>query len=154
MKTFPVSIRRLVATLTSVSFALNFAWEMLQAPLFSSMRELSLGDALITCARAALGDVVLTVVTYLVVGAVAGDMRWGYRPAAGRLLAFCVLGIVTTVALEIHATRTARWTYADSMPLVPLLGVAWVPVFQWAIVPPLCIATLRFVAQWRGKRRP
>ena len=143
-----------VTALAAVSFTLNFAWEMVQMPLFSSMAGMSFGDALIVCTRAALGDVVLTVGAYLAVAVIACDVRWGHRPAIGQLLAFCLLGIAATIVLEIHAIRTARWTYAESMPRVPLLGVAWIPLLQWAVVPTLCIGAMRFLGRWRGKRRP
>lgn len=134
-----------VATLAALSFALNFAWEMVQMPLFSSTTGMSFRDALIVCTRATLGDVAVSLGAYLVVGAMARGLRWGHRPATGQLLAFWLLGIAATIILELHAIRTARWTYAESMPRVPFLGVAWVPLLQWTVVPALCIGAMRLI---------
>lgn len=133
----------LLAAIAAVSFALNFLWEFAQAPLFSSMKQLALEEALFVCLRATLGDVVLALAAYLGVALATHDLRWALRPSGGRLAAFTALGIGATILLELHAIGTGRWVYDDSMPRLPLLGVGLSPILQWTLLPPISLVAVR-----------
>ena len=137
------SVPGLLAAIAGVSFALNFPWEVAQAPFFSSMEQLAFEEGLFACLRAALGDVVLTLAAYLIVAWATHDLRWALRPAGRRLAAFTALGIGATILLELHALGTGRWVYDDSMPRLPLLGVGLVPILQWILLPPISVFAVR-----------
>lgn len=136
-------ISSLLVVFLALTVALHFLWEIAQAPLFSSMRELSFAQAFLVCLRATFGDVVLGSAAYLVIALASQNLRWGSQPGGGRLAAFSLVGVAATIALELHATGTGRWIYADSMPRLPLLGVGLSPVLQWIIVPSISIVALR-----------
>lgn len=76
-------IPSLLAAFAAVTFALNFLWELAQAPLFSSMGRLSFEEAFLVCLRATLGDVVLALAAYLAVALAAQDLA-GYCGPASR----------------------------------------------------------------------
>ena len=45
-----------------------------------------------------------------------------------------------TVLMEWLATGSLnRWAYADSMPIVPFLGIGLLPALQWLLLPPLVV---------------
>ncbi|MEK7584706.1 MAG: hypothetical protein AAB490_05665 [Patescibacteria group bacterium] len=41
-----------------------------------------------------------------------------------------VFGILFSIAVEVHALQTGRWTYTDAMPLIPFLGTGLTPTIQ------------------------
>jgi L-cystine uptake protein TcyP (sodium:dicarboxylate symporter family) len=50
------------------------------------------------------------------------------------LSAGLVIGIVVEW-LAVHLL--ARWNYTDRMPIIPWIGIGWVPVLQMVVLPPL-----------------
>lgn len=130
------------AALAAAALPLHFAWERLQSPLFESMKGLSLARATSLCARAALGDLALTVVCYGAVAVVRGNRAWLLSPNGASIAAYLALGIAATAALEVDAVYHAgRWSYASNMPLVAGIGLA--PLLQWFVVPLLTLWAVR-----------
>jgi hypothetical protein len=129
---------RLLVVVFLVAIAVNFAWEMAQAELFEPMGEAA--QATWRCLVASLGDgmIVLTISAsgWLVFG--RGD--WFVRPGLKGYLFMGTLGIVFAVLIERHALSTGRWSYAGRMPIIPLIGVGFVPVVQMTLLPPVVFA--------------
>lgn len=97
-------------------------------------------EAVLFCTRATLGDVVIALSAYWVVAAYRRRRDWLYQPDGRSLLVFIAVGIVTTIALEWHATELQqRWQYADIMPTLSLLGTGLAPLLQWLLLPPLIV---------------
>jgi hypothetical protein len=49
-----------------------------------------------------------------------------------------------TIVMEWLAIRVlGRWAYAETMPVVPLLGVGVAPFVQWIVLPPLVVWFVR-----------
>lgn len=143
MRAHSRDIRRMLAAFAAVTFALNFPWELAQAPLFASMGQLAFEEAFLACLRATLGDVVLALAAYLAVALATQDLLWALRPGVARLAAFSALGIGATIILELHATGSGRWVYGDSMPRLPPLGVGLSPILQWTFLPPTSVVAVR-----------
>ena len=128
--------------LAAASLPLHFAWEMLQAPLFESMKGLSFAYATSLCARATLGDLAVTAGCYGAVAVVRGTRAWLLSPSAGSIAAYLALGVAATAALEVNAVYHAgRWSYAATMPLFAGIGLA--PLLQWLVVPLLALWVAR-----------
>lgn len=142
------------ALLTLVAFPLSFAWEMLQAPLYRGMLDLSRAEATWRCALASVGDVAIMLVAYAVVALVVSDRVWLLRSRPGRDLALDIcLGLIATIVLEILNVRVwARWSYGPRMPRIGTIGVA--PLAQWAVVPlaALWLVRLRLITIARRAR--
>ncbi|MFU8818245.1 MAG: hypothetical protein ACNA74_00820 [Desulfurivibrio sp.] len=119
---------------------LNYPWEFFQAPFFKWMPEMPHWEAVLFCTRATLGDLLLALIAFWVVAALRRDRAWILTPTLPAVLAFILTGVVVTVGLEWYATQIGgRWEYAESMPLLPLLGTGLLPVAQWTILPPLLL---------------
>jgi len=141
-------IRRLLdAPETNVAifaFLLNVVWEFAQVPLFAGMRAAPHWTAILVCGRAALGDVVIALVGFWVVAAVAGSRGWILHATARQVAGFVTVGVLITLVMEWLATRVlGRWAYAETMAVVPLLGVGVAPLVQWIVLPPLVVWFVR-----------
>jgi hypothetical protein len=129
---------RLFLAFFVIAVAVNFVWEMGQSPLFAPMGGwlsgswrsfvASLGDGVIVLAIAATGRLVF------------GRVDWFVRPAFAGYVFMGALGVIIATAIEIVARATGRWSYADRMPLIPVVHVGLVPVLQMLVLPPLVFA--------------
>lgn len=122
------------------SLLLNFPWELMQVPLFLGMRESTHGVAIKACTFATLGDGVITLLAYWGGSLLVQDRRWIARPRWVPILAMIGIGVAITVLLERWAIVSDwGWRYAETMPVVPMLGVGLTPMLQWVILPPLLV---------------
>lgn len=80
-----------VASLALWALALNFAWEMLQAPLFVGMLEMPAWDATKRCLQATFGDAMMILIAFAAVGLARRDWGWIQRPSSSALSAFWLL---------------------------------------------------------------
>lgn len=122
------------------AFVINFVWEMLQMPLFSYPQDASLVQINLACIQASAGDAVMIVISFWIVAALRKDRGWILRPSLRSLALFLLPGIIMTIAFEALATGPLhRWTYADTMPILPGLGTGITPLAQWLILPPIIV---------------
>ena len=134
-------MRAILGWIAAFGFLLNLPWEFLQTPLYAQMPAAPHWAAIKVCTRAAVGDALILVATYISVALVAAYPRWILRARPWQLAAWCAQGLVITVMIEWLALRGAwlggGWQYSDAMPLVPGLGVGASPLAQWLLLPPL-----------------
>lgn len=128
-------------------WALNFAWEVLQGPLY--VGHAGFGPHLWACFTASLADVVIVAGLYVFVAAAAADLRWYAAPRfAPRLAALAAAGFVTAVVIELRALDLGKWSYAEAMPRVPELDVGLSPILQMVLIPSvLALASRRWGAE-------
>jgi hypothetical protein len=120
----------------------SYPWEFIQAPLYAGMSDQRHWDAVKTCTIAALGDGVLIVVAYWGTAWLVRNRRWIIAPTARAMTPFLLIGLCITIVIEWLAQRgwwLQQWNYSAAMPLIPGLGVGWVPVLQWMLLPPLVV---------------
>ena len=125
------------------AFLLNFVWEMWQIPFYQDMLAKAHGDGVWQCTRATFGDVLIMLVAFGTVAVTARSRCWILQPSWPQLLAFVAVGVLITVGMEEISTRLDRWTYADIMPILPLLGTGVLPLVQWVVIPPLVVWFVR-----------
>lgn len=124
--------------LAGFGFLTHFVWEMLQVPWFIGMAETSHGAVVWLCIRATGGDVLILLASFWLVSMVQGHRRWLLEDKLKPAIALIITALIGTIILELLATGPLeRWTYADSMPIMPLLGVGLAPLLQWLLLPPL-----------------
>lgn len=122
------------------AFLLNLVWEFAQVPLFAGMPSAAHWHAILVCGRATLGDVLIALTSFWAVAASAHTRSWVLRPTARQLTGFVAAGVLITIVMEWLATQVlGRWTYAESMPVIPLLGTGLSPLLQWVVVPPIVV---------------
>lgn len=124
----------------AVSFALNFVWENVQAPLYN--RYESFLSHLPACLVGTLGDATITTLLYLSVTRAARDPWWFTRSSRATSAATASVGLLVAAVTEVIALRRGFWSYGQRMPRVPLLGVGVMPLVQLAA---LSIVTLKLL---------
>jgi len=129
------------------AFLLNYPWESLQAPLFAGMRTAAHWDAVKACTQASLGDAAIMLFAYLGVAGATRDRWWFRSPLYGPITGFVCLGVIITILIEYLATTSVNpnwgWRYANSMPVLPLIGLGLTPLLQWLLIPPIAIWFVR-----------
>ena len=137
---------RFLFSLFLVSTALHFGWEISQMRYYLfSVPSLPSYDVFIeghwtTAAK----DGLITVALYLLVGMLVKNAGWAKRFNRQRFMFLIVLGFLWAVGVEYHAIEVAhRWTYAKSMPMIPILNVGVAPVLQMVIIPFFAIWLIR-----------
>ncbi len=102
-----------------LAFALNFAWEMAQMPLYATRVTTE------RCLTAAGGDVAVTAIALALAAAVARGRRWLLWAALILLL------VGAAAAIERLALSAGRWSYA-AMPT--LVGIGLAPLAQLPLI--------------------
>ena len=126
--------------LAGFGFLLHFAWEMMQVPWFDGMLEASHGTVVWLCTRATFGDVVIMVFAFWVGSWTVRSRTWVVARFWRPVLVTIATGLLITVVFEWMATGMLdRWSYADTMPVVPGVGIGLTPFLQWLLLPPLVL---------------
>ena len=136
------------AALVLSAFGLNWLWEMIQMPAYVEMAGRSWGETALPCARAALGDVAMTLGIYGIGSLSAGRSSWGMDHQWNVYLAAALLGGLCAAAYEWNSLATGRWSYNEHMPIVPVLGVGLWPQLQLMLLVPSSLG----VAAWWSSR--
>jgi hypothetical protein len=114
--------------------ALNLAWEMMQANWFASMRGLPLLPATLLCFRAALGDLVIAALAFVLAALVVRSAMWpAERGIVVPATIFIGLAMAAVIAYEQFALSNGRWRYDETMPT--LFGIGALPLLQWLVLP-------------------
>lgn len=122
------------------SFLLSFFWEIQQMWFYQIPAGYSHFDIVRNCTLATVGDVVIILIAFWAVAALSKSRQWLRYPNRSQMGVFILVGVVITVVIEALATGPLnRWTYAESMPTIPILGTGLVPLSMWFLVPPLTI---------------
>lgn len=119
-----------------VSLAAHLGWEVLQLPLYTLWSTGTLRQQAFSVLHCTLGDVMIAGLALLVALSLFGRTEW---PAAGArhvYLASLMLGIGYTIYSEwLNVSVRGSWSYAESMPVIPMLGTGLTPLLQWIVVP-------------------
>lgn len=123
-----------------LSFLGHFAWEILQAPLFSSLSQLDHFAGIYICLKATLGDLAIALAAFWCAAILGRSRAWFTRPGKRAPVVFFAVGLLLTIGLEyVHTEITARWAYDGAMPLLPIIGTGLAPILQWIFVPLLVL---------------
>ena len=122
--------------------ALNLAWEIAQAPLYTLWTEARPGYIAFAIAHCTLGDVLIGAAALLLALILLREgplARWRWRRIA---VVAVVLGVAYTIFSEwMNVTVLRSWAYTGSMPTVELAGfeMGLGPLAQWLLLPPLAL---------------
>lgn len=140
--------------LLALSFLGHFAWEILQAPLFSSMNQVDHFAGIYICLKATLGDLAIALAAFWTAAVLGRSRRWFALPGRRATTVFFTVGLLLTIGLEhLHTEITGRWAYDEAMPLLPVIGTGLAPILQWIFVPLLVLWYLRRLAPSIGDAR-
>lgn len=130
-----------------LSFLGHFAWEILQAPLFSSLSQVDHFVGISICLKATVGDLAIALAAFWCAAFVVRNRQWVNLPGRRASTAFFAVGLLMTVGLEYLNTEvTDGWVYGDVMPVLPIIGTGLSPMLQWVFVPMLVLWYMRRLA--------
>lgn len=130
-----------------VAVALNYLWEVAQAPLYLGFEDWN--SVWWHCVVAALGDGILVWLIFVVGWITFKRFEWYVHPSGRALAVMLVAGLLIGVGIEwVAINKLGRWAYTVHMPLLPGLDVGLVPTLQMLLLPPVIF---RIAAWWVGK---
>jgi hypothetical protein len=129
-----------------VAVALNYPWEVAQAPLYAGFANWS--SVWWHCFVAALGDGILVWLIFVIGWITFRRFNWYAQPGSRALALMLLAGLFIGFGIEwVAINLLGRWAYTVDMPLLPGLDVGLVPVLQMLLLPP---AIFRIAARWNG----
>lgn len=142
-----------------LSFMGHFTWELLQAPLFSSLTDKGHIPGILICLKATLGDLGIALAAFWAASVAGRGRDWAAHPAVVPVAVYLSTGLAITIGFEFLSTEILdRWTYAPDMPRLPLFGTGLSPFLQWLIIPSLVLWYLNRLSSLndpsRSNRRP
>ncbi len=125
--------KRVTYLIISFSLLLNFAWEMLQMPLFLNM--LPGWQSTLFCILASVADTIMVLLIYYGFALLYNNNWWMIRPGPYRLMILVLTGGAGAVLAELRHINLGTWGYSTHMPMIPGLKVGLVPVLQFMLLP-------------------
>ncbi len=121
------------------SFVLNATWEWIQSPFFVDITS-DLNTIIWYRIHCTLGDSIILLTGYILMSFYYRNFSWVHNSNVKHHAIFVVMGITYTLFSEyLNVYVRNSWSYSDYMPLLPLINISLVPVFQWIILPPVVI---------------
>jgi hypothetical protein len=124
------------------AFLVNFVYEVWQSPYFEFYNQPSLAEKIAAINHCTFGDGVITVICSLIVSWLYRSRYWILQASWKSILIFTGLGWAYTFVSEIYRTRIAH-LYGVFNFTLPIIGISWLPLLQWAILPPIVIYLTR-----------
>ncbi|HEY2922055.1 MAG TPA: hypothetical protein VGK77_24000 [Candidatus Binatia bacterium] len=120
-----------------VAVAVNYLWELAQAPLYVGM-EIYNSAIFGHCFVASLGDGVMVLLIVAAGWVTLRQQDWFQQPNVSGYLLMLTTGFVMSVMVEwlgVHILR--RWEYSENMPMLPGLSIGLIPIAQMLFLPPV-----------------
>ena len=127
--------KRFVFCTLLVAFVLNFAWEIIQGPLYKgftyNISHISF------CGLASVADAVMVLLIYFVLSIVYKDPLWIKHLNLESILMLLMIGGIGAILAEMRHLSQGNWAYAPSMPILPFVNAGLSPVLQFMFLPVL-----------------
>lgn len=124
---------RFILTITVLAFSLNFAWELMQLPLYKNSSYSIYHIAF--CALASLADAIMVLLLYFGFAFVFRNPFWTQHLKWQRSVIVILTGGAGAALSEIRHLSLGSWAYSDLMPVIPIVHVGISPVSQFMILP-------------------
>lgn len=137
-----------ITTIFVVAVLFNFPWEVGQMPLY--VEEGDLLEFAVHCIVPSLGDGIILLTIFGIGLGVSRRSDWTDKPGTAGYALMLFSGFSIAVIIEWGAVYVIeRWTYTNSMPRLPGLGVGLSPILQMIVLPPIIFG----VTEWWLNRR-
>ena len=131
---------------------LQVLWETAQLPLYTVWYQKEWGYILYSIVHCTLGDLLILLISYELIALLNRNRYWIDKGVLWNGLVFTVFGAGYTIYSEVTNVYIEKtWTYADVMPIVPIVGIGLAPLLQWLIIPPLLLWLTRLTGQQARK---
>jgi hypothetical protein len=139
--------KQYVFTLILAAFLLNAAWEVLQIPLY--VGGMYSWSHILFCLLASLADAIMVVLIYFGFAIIYKNAFWIQSLNLSRVIFLIMTGGIGAVLAETRHLSIGTWSYAETMPLIPVVAVGLSPVLQFMILPLLIyIISFKMVMQY------
>ncbi len=128
-----VGFKRFVFTTLVLAFLLNFAWEVIQIPLYKGS-SYSI-EQIAFCALASVADAIMVLLIYFCFALVYKNPLWVQNLTAPRIFILMLVGVAGAIVAEIRHLSAGNWAYDKSMPILPGVDVGLSPVLQFMLLP-------------------
>lgn len=132
-------LSRFFISVAVVSLLLHSIWEISQMAAYKDLTGRPFLEAATRCVPAIFGDVGITIWIYALGALAAHKLSWALRPRWNVYATAGVLGATHAFWIERAAIGSGRWTYTQTMPVVPMLNVGLWPLLQLTVLTPLTI---------------
>lgn len=127
--------KRFVFFALVLAFLLNFAWEVVQMPLY---KDASFNlQSVAFCALASIADAVMVLLIYLCFALLYKKPLWVEELTASRIFLVMVVGGIGAIIAEMRHVSAGNWAYDESMPILPIVDAGLSPVLQFMLLPVL-----------------
>ena len=130
-----VVFKRFVYTALLLAFIVNFAWEILQVPLYKNATYTIHHIAF--CALASVADAIMVLLIYFCFVLIYKKPLWVEELTSPRIFILMLVGAVGAIVAEMRHLSAGNWAYDESMPLLPVVNVGLSPVLQFMLLPVL-----------------
>jgi hypothetical protein len=124
------------------AFLLNFVYEVWQAPYYTFYNSPTLAEKIRDLTHCTFGDGVIILMCYWVVSAIARTRYWILQPTWQLTAMLTSIGLIITLLYETYRVNVTR-AYGVPVLAVPGLGMSWLAVLQWVVLPPFVIYLAR-----------
>ena len=126
---------KFIFIMITLSFLLNFAWELLQLPLYKNAAYNI--EHIAFCALASIADVLMVLLLYFGIAFIFKNPFWIDPLKLHRIAIVVLIGGAGAVLSEMRHLSLGSWVYDNSMPILPFVSVGIAPVLQFMILPVL-----------------
>lgn len=127
------SYNRLILVISVMAFVLNFIWELVQGPLYQTfgydLKHISF------CALASVADMFMVLILFFGFSLYYRNVYWIQGLDAKNTFSLILIGGIGAIVAEAWHTGREDWSYADTMPLLPMVDVGFSPVLQFMVLP-------------------
>ena len=117
------------------AFILNFAWEIIQGPLYIGFTYSISHIAF--CGLASVADAIMVLLIYFILAIIYKEPLWIKHINIQRTLILISIGGIGAILAEIRYLSLGNWDYAPSMPILPFVHAGLSPVLQFILLPGL-----------------
>lgn len=130
--TWLAGLRRYIAFIAVA----NLLWEVAQLPLYTIWQTGSGREIAFAAIHCTGGDVLIASTTLLGALLLLGNPRWPEERYVAVAAFALIAGLgYTAFSKWLNTSVRSSWTYIDSMPTLPAIGVGLSPLAQWIIIP-------------------
>ena len=144
-----IVFKKFVLNTGIVSFILNFAWELIQMPLYKN----NVYDVqhIYFCALATVADTIMVLLIYFSFALIYKNAFWIKNINIQKALLLMLAGGVGAILAEMKHLAEGNWAYIPSMPVLPFVNAGLSPVLQFMLLP-LLIYYINFLFLSRVKK--
>jgi hypothetical protein len=127
------SFGKFILIALSISFSLNFAWEIFHSPLYQGY--VNNAKHVLISALASLADALMVLLLYIGFAFLFKNPYWIQSLTIKRTALVAITGGTGAIVSEMIHIFRGDWVYASAMPIVPVLNFGLSPLLQFIILP-------------------